>query len=56
MGGGSGTSEDDLTHQIVNVIKSNIALKNAITNCEPQIIVEQFEQSLQHNTAAFMDN
>ena len=56
MGGGSGTSEDDLTHQIVNVIKSNIALKNAITNGEPQIIVEQFEQSLQHNTAAFMDN
>lgn len=56
MGGGSGTSEDDLTHQIVNVIKSNIALKNAITNGEPQIIVEQFEQSLQHNVAAFMDN
>jgi len=56
MGGGSGTSEDDLTHQIVNVIKSNIALKNAVTNGEPQIIVEQFEQSLQHNVAAFMDN
>jgi len=56
MGGGSGTSEDDLTHQIVNVIKCNIALKNAITNGEPQIIVEQFEQSLQHNVAAFMDN
>lgn len=56
MGGGSGTSEDDLTHQIVNVIKSNIALKNAITVGEPQIIVEQFEQSLQHNVAAFMDN
>jgi len=56
MGGGAGTSEDDLTHQIVNVIKSNIALKNAITNGEPQIIVEQFEQSLQYNVAAFMDN
>ena len=56
MGGGSGTSEDDLTHQLVNVIKCNIALKNAVTNGEPQIIVEQFEQSLQHNVAAFMDN
>jgi DNA-directed RNA polymerase II subunit RPB1 len=55
MGGGA-SSEDDLTHQIVNVIKSNIALKNAIINGEPQIIVEQFEQSLQHNVAAFMDN
>eukprot|EP00566_Odontella_aurita_P001751 CAMPEP_0113541920 /NCGR_PEP_ID=MMETSP0015_2-20120614/9313_1 /TAXON_ID=2838 /ORGANISM="Odontella" /LENGTH=1785 /DNA_ID=CAMNT_0000441907 /DNA_START=56 /DNA_END=5413 /DNA_ORIENTATION=+ /assembly_acc=CAM_ASM_000160 len=56
MGGGSGSSEDDLTHQLVNVIKTNIALKNAITNGEPQIIVEQFEQALQHNVSAFMDN
>ena len=56
MGGGSGSSEDDLTHQIVNIIKSNIALKNAMTNGEPNIIVENFEQSLQHNAAAFMDN
>ena len=56
MGGGTGTSEDDLTHQLVNIIKSNMALKNAIANGEPQIIIEQFEQSLQHNVAAFMDN
>jgi len=53
---GSAQSEDDLTHQLVNVIKSNIALKQAVTNGEPNIIVEQFEQSLQHNIAAFMDN
>eukprot|EP00550_Attheya_septentrionalis_P004519 CAMPEP_0198286032 /NCGR_PEP_ID=MMETSP1449-20131203/5209_1 /TAXON_ID=420275 /ORGANISM="Attheya septentrionalis, Strain CCMP2084" /LENGTH=1754 /DNA_ID=CAMNT_0043983651 /DNA_START=129 /DNA_END=5393 /DNA_ORIENTATION=- len=53
---GNASSEDDLTHQLVNVIKSNIALKQAITNGEPNIIVEQFEQSLQHNVAAFMDN
>ena len=53
---GSAASEDDLTHQLVNVIKSNIALSNAITNGEPNIIVEQFEQSLQHNVAAFMNN
>lgn len=56
MGGGSGSSEDDLTHQLVNIVKSNIALKNAIMNGEPQIIVEQFEQALQHNVSAFMDN
>jgi len=56
MGGGTGTSEDDLTHQLVNIIKSNMALNNAIKNGEPQIIIEQFEQSLQHNVAAFMDN
>mmetsp|Transcript_6506 Transcript_6506/g.9894 ORF Transcript_6506/g.9894 Transcript_6506/m.9894 type:complete len:1765 (+) Transcript_6506:67-5361(+) len=53
---GNAQSEDDLTHQLVNVIKSNIALKQAVTNGEPNIIVEQFEQSLQHNIAAFMDN
>ena len=56
MGGGTMSSEDDLTHQLVNIIKSNIALKNAITNGEPQIIVEQFEQSLQHNVTALMNN
>ena len=53
---GGATSEDDLTHQLVNVIKSNIALSMAIQNGEPNIIVEQFEQALQHNVAAFMDN
>eukprot|EP00526_Cylindrotheca_closterium_P003203 CAMPEP_0113639728 /NCGR_PEP_ID=MMETSP0017_2-20120614/20848_1 /TAXON_ID=2856 /ORGANISM="Cylindrotheca closterium" /LENGTH=1628 /DNA_ID=CAMNT_0000550969 /DNA_START=136 /DNA_END=5019 /DNA_ORIENTATION=+ /assembly_acc=CAM_ASM_000147 len=54
--GGQAASEDDLTHQLVNVIKSNIALSNAIQNGEPNIIVEQFEQALQHNVAAFMNN
>ena len=53
---GGATSEDDLTHQLVNVIKSNLSLSQAITNGEPNIIVEQFEQALQHNVAAFMDN
>eukprot|EP00536_Pseudo-nitzschia_multiseries_P015005 jgi/Psemu1/262607/estExt_Genewise1Plus.C_8030002 len=54
--GGGAASEDDLTHQLVNVVKSNIALSNAIQNGEPNIIVEQFEQALQHNVAAFMNN
>jgi DNA-directed RNA polymerase II subunit RPB1 len=56
MGGGAMSSEDDLTHQIVNIVKGNIALKNSISNGEPNIIVEQFEQALQHNVSAFMDN
>jgi DNA-directed RNA polymerase II subunit RPB1 len=54
MNGGS--SEDDLTHQLVNVIKSNLSLQQAISNGEPMIVVEQFELALQHNVAAFMDN
>lgn len=53
---GSATSEDDLTHQLVNVVKSNMSLQQAITNGEPAIVVEQFELALQHNVAAFMDN
>ncbi|KAL7501391.1 hypothetical protein ACHAWT_010670 [Skeletonema menzelii] len=56
MGGGAMSSEDDLTHQLVNIVKCNIALKTAIKNGEPNIIVEQFEQALQHNCAAFMNN
>eukprot|EP00816_Leptocylindrus_hargravesii_P004270 CAMPEP_0196809198 /NCGR_PEP_ID=MMETSP1362-20130617/9154_1 /TAXON_ID=163516 /ORGANISM="Leptocylindrus danicus, Strain CCMP1856" /LENGTH=1770 /DNA_ID=CAMNT_0042183805 /DNA_START=2209 /DNA_END=7521 /DNA_ORIENTATION=+ len=56
VGGGAMSSEDDLTHQLVNVIKTNIALRQAIANGEPRIIVEQFEQALQHNVAAFMNN
>jgi len=53
---GGGMSEDDLTHQLVNVVKSNIALSTAISNGEPNIILEQFEVALQHHVAAFMDN
>lgn len=49
-------SEDDLTHQLVNVIKTNLSLQNAIQSGEPNIVVSQFELSLQHNVAAFMDN
>ena len=56
MGGGAQSSEDDLMHQLVNIVKCNIALKTAIQNGEPNIIVEQFEQALQHNCAAFMNN
>jgi DNA-directed RNA polymerase II subunit RPB1 len=51
-----GFSEDDLTHQLVNVIKSNLSLQQAVSNGEPAIVVEQFELALQHNVSAFMDN
>ena len=53
---GGVTSEDDLTHQLVNIVKSNMSLQHAIANGEPAIVVEQFELALQHNVAAFMDN
>lgn len=53
---GGTSSEDDLTHQIVNCVKSNLSLQNAVQNGEPTIVVQQFELALQHNVAAFMDN
>ncbi|GAX18796.1 DNA-directed RNA polymerase II subunit RPB1 [Fistulifera solaris] len=53
---GGTASEDDLTHQIVNVVKSNLSLKQAHESGEPDIVKEQFELALQHNVAAFMNN
>lgn len=53
---GGTASEDDLTHQIVNCIKSNLTLQTAVQNGEPAVVIQQFELSLQHNVAAFMDN
>ena len=45
VGGGAQASEDDLTHQLVNVIKSNLSLQQAISNGEPRIVVEQSQQT-----------
>ena len=53
---GAGASEDDLTHQLVNIVKANLSLKQAIHNGEPSVVIEQFELALQHNVVAFMDN
>jgi len=49
---GGNTSEDDLTHQLCNVIKANIALKSAHTNGEPAIVVEQLITALQVRPAS----
>ena len=56
VGGGAQSSEDDLTHQLVNIIKANLSLQQAVVNGEPSIVIQQFELSLQHNVAALMDN
>ncbi|GMI08152.1 hypothetical protein TrLO_g5004, partial [Triparma laevis f. longispina] len=53
---GGGMSEDDLTIQLCNTIKSNIALKDAIDKGESQVVLEQLIIHLQHQVAAFMDN
>jgi DNA-directed RNA polymerase II subunit RPB1 len=56
VGGGTQSSEDDLAHQLVNVVKTNMSLQQAASNDEPSVVVEQVELALQHNVAAFMDN
>ena len=53
---GGNQSEDDLTHQIVNVVKANIALRDNRAAGAPQIVIEQLITALQHNVSAFMDN
>jgi DNA-directed RNA polymerase II subunit RPB1 len=53
---GGNTSEDDLTHQLCNVIKSNIAVKAAVDEGQPLIVRELLITALQHNVSAFMDN
>jgi DNA-directed RNA polymerase II subunit RPB1 len=52
---GALVSEDDLTFQIGNIVKSNIVLK-ASMYVEPDQTVTQFEQSLQYHVASFMNN
>ncbi len=56
MDGGLARSEDDLTHQLVNIVKVNNSLENCIRVGEPAHIVEQFEQLLSYRISAFFDN
>ncbi|CAM9431387.1 unnamed protein product [Chrysoparadoxa australica] len=56
MDGGLNRSEDDLTHQLVNIIKVNTSLQNCIRVGEPNHIVEQFEQLLTYKISALFDN
>jgi DNA-directed RNA polymerase subunit A' len=52
--GGGAASEDDLTHQLVNVITCNLSLQQAAMNGEAAVVVEQFELALQpHSNTPF---
>lgn len=48
-------SEDDLTHQLLNIVKANIALENSILK-EPPHIIAGLEEALQNRVTAFFDN
>ncbi|CAM9308504.1 unnamed protein product, partial [Sphacelaria rigidula] len=49
-------SEDDLTHQLVNICKANMRLEASVRTGEPAHIVEAFELLLQYKVAALFDN
>lgn len=52
---GGAQSEDDLTHQLLNIVKANIALENSILK-EPPHIIASLEEALQNRVTAFFDN
>ncbi len=53
---GGMASQDDLTHSLTNIIKSNVTLENAIAKGEPQDIIEEYEGLLQQRVTGFFDN
>jgi len=48
--------EDDLTHKINDILKSNIALQNAMNNKEKPHIIEEYENLLQYHISTYFDN
>ncbi|CAM9651215.1 unnamed protein product, partial [Phaeothamnion confervicola] len=57
LDGGMNRSEDDLTHQLVNIVKANNTLDNCVRSGEPHLIIENFEQQLlQYKISALFDN
>lgn len=52
--GGLG-SEDDLTHQLHNIVKANVALENSEFK-EPEHVIANLEFDLQHRITSYFDN
>ena len=50
--GGNMRCEDDLTHQIMTILKANIKLKDCIDQGQPRDIIERLEIYLQVGTFA----
>ena len=53
---GQASSQDDLSHQLTNIVKTNMFLEDAIRKAEPAHIIESYEQLLQYRVTAFFDN
>jgi DNA-directed RNA polymerase II subunit RPB1 len=53
---GMGRGEDDLTHKLADIIKSNNNLKRHETEGSPAHVIAEFENLLQYHVATYMDN
>lgn len=49
-------AEDDLTHKLVDIVRTNLRLKEAITYGAPQIVVDQLWDLLQYHIATYINN
>lgn len=56
MEGTGGRSEDDLTHQLAQIIRANNQLARQLENGAPNHIVKEFTALLQHYIATYIDN
>jgi DNA-directed RNA polymerase II subunit RPB1 len=50
------SSEDDLTHQLCNIVKVNMKLEDSILKGDANHIVAALQELLQHRVTAFFDN
>jgi DNA-directed RNA polymerase II subunit RPB1 len=53
---GGGWCEDDLTHQLVTIVKANMKLQEAMSKGETNDICDRYEGLLQEKVANFCDN
>ena len=48
--------EDDLTHQLISIIRSNDSLRDKIDKEESAVTLDKYTASLQYNVATYVDN
>jgi DNA-directed RNA polymerase II subunit RPB1 len=53
---GGTSSEDDLTHQLINIVKVNLKLEDSINKGDPPHVIETLTELLQNRVTAFFDN
>mmetsp|Transcript_30246 Transcript_30246/g.32965 ORF Transcript_30246/g.32965 Transcript_30246/m.32965 type:complete len:1790 (+) Transcript_30246:247-5616(+) len=49
-------SEDDLTHQLTNILKTNLTLESALERGAPQLEIRDYEKLLQTRVTCIFDN